>query len=90
MLNPHISPPGPPLALLAKQDGDDQQQGGDDRTFKSKRPTGQQVRAGEKLAVIEAMKMENILRAEKDCKVKAVVAAVGDSLSVDQVIVEYE
>ena len=51
---------------------------------------GQQVRAGEKLAVIEAMKMENILRAEKDCKVKAVVAAVGDSLSVDQVIVEYE
>ena len=51
---------------------------------------GQQVRAGEKLAVIEAMKMENILRSEKDCKVKAVVAAVGDSLSVDQVIVEYE
>ena len=51
---------------------------------------GQQVRAGEKMAVIEAMKMENILRAEKDCKVKAVVAAVGDSLSVDQVIVEFE
>ena len=52
--------------------------------------SGQVVRAGEKLAVIEAMKMENILRAEKDCTVKNIVAQPGESLSVDQVIVEFE
>ena len=51
---------------------------------------GQVVRAGEKLAVIEAMKMENILKAEKDCTVKKVVAQPGESLSVDQVIIEFE
>ena len=51
---------------------------------------GQQVAAGEKLAVIEAMKMENVLKAERDCKVKKVVAAPGESLSVDQVIIEFE
>ena len=50
---------------------------------------GQAVRAGEKLAVIEAMKMENILRAEKDCTVKRVVADRGASVSVDQVILEF-
>ena len=42
---------------------------------------GQDVKAGEKLAVIEAMKMENILKAEQDCKVKKISAAVGESLS---------
>ena len=51
---------------------------------------GQEVKAGEKLAVIEAMKMENILKAEQDCKVKKISAAVGESLSVDQVIIEFE
>jgi propionyl-CoA carboxylase alpha chain len=51
---------------------------------------GQEVKAGEKLAVIEAMKMENILRADQDCKVRKVSAAAGESLSVDQVIVEFE
>jgi propionyl-CoA carboxylase alpha chain len=51
---------------------------------------GQEVKAGEKLAVIEAMKMENILKAEQDCKVKKVSAAVGESLTVDQVIIEFE
>ena len=51
---------------------------------------GQEVKAGEKLAVIEAMKMENILKAEQDCKVKKISAAVGESLSVDQIIVEFE
>ncbi len=51
---------------------------------------GQEVKAGEKLAVIEAMKMENILKAEQDCKVKKIAAAVGESLSVDQVIIEFE
>ncbi len=51
---------------------------------------GQKVRAGEKLAVIEAMKMENILKAEKDCEVKKIVTEAGESLSVDQVIIEFE
>ena len=51
---------------------------------------GQDVKAGEKLAVIEAMKMENILKAEQDGKVKKISAAAGESLSVDQIIVEFE
>ena len=51
---------------------------------------GQTINIGEKLAVIEAMKMENVLKAERECKVKKVVAAPGDSLSVDQVILEFE
>ncbi|WP_153160790.1 acetyl/propionyl/methylcrotonyl-CoA carboxylase subunit alpha [Zoogloea sp. 1C4] len=51
---------------------------------------GQEVKAGEKLAVIEAMKMENILKAEQDCKVKKIVAAGGASLAVDEVIIEFE
>ena len=51
---------------------------------------GQSVRAGEKLAVIEAMKMESILKAEKDATIKRVVAEAGESLSVDQVIIEFE
>ena len=51
---------------------------------------GQAVRAGEKLAVIEAMKMENILLATQDCVVKAVTAKKGESLAVDQVIIEFE
>ncbi|MES3014048.1 MAG: acetyl/propionyl/methylcrotonyl-CoA carboxylase subunit alpha [Pseudomonadota bacterium] len=51
---------------------------------------GQTVRAGEKLAVIEAMKMENILIAAHDGVVSAVKAAKGESLSVDQVIMEFQ
>jgi len=51
---------------------------------------GQEVKAGEKLAVIEAMKMENILKADQDCKVRKISAGAGESLSVDQVIVEFE
>ena len=51
---------------------------------------GQEVKAGEKLADIEAMKMENILKAEQDGKVKKVSAAAGESLSVDQIIIEFE
>jgi propionyl-CoA carboxylase alpha chain len=50
---------------------------------------GQVVRAGEKLAVIEAMKMENILVASQDGVVAQVKAAKGESLSVDQVILEF-
>ena len=51
---------------------------------------GQEVKAGEKLAVIEAMKMENILKAEQDCKVKKIVGEAGQSLAVDEVIIEFE
>ncbi|MBF6631953.1 MAG: acetyl/propionyl/methylcrotonyl-CoA carboxylase subunit alpha [Comamonas sp.] len=51
---------------------------------------GQKVQAGEKLAVIEAMKMENILFATQDGVVSKVSAAKGDSLAVDDVIVEFE
>jgi propionyl-CoA carboxylase alpha chain len=50
---------------------------------------GQEVKAGEKLAVIEAMKMENVLRAENDAVVKQLLAKAGDSLAVDQPIVEF-
>jgi propionyl-CoA carboxylase alpha chain len=51
---------------------------------------GQQVRAGEKLAAIEAMKMENILFASQDCVVAEVAAKKGDSLAVDQVIMRFQ
>jgi propionyl-CoA carboxylase alpha chain len=51
---------------------------------------GQEVKAGEKVAVIEAMKMENVLRADADAKVKALLAKPGDSLAVDQPIIEFE
>jgi propionyl-CoA carboxylase alpha chain len=50
---------------------------------------GQEVKAGEALCVVEAMKMENILRAERDAVVKAVKAKPGDSLAVDAVIMEF-
>ena len=51
---------------------------------------GDKVEAGQPLAVIEAMKMENILRAGKSGTVATVSAGVGDSLAVDQVILELE
>jgi propionyl-CoA carboxylase alpha chain len=51
---------------------------------------GQKVLAGERLAVIEAMKMENVLVASQDAVVKAIEAKVGDSLAVDQIILEFQ
>jgi propionyl-CoA carboxylase alpha chain len=51
---------------------------------------GDHVEPGQPLAVVEAMKMENILRAEKAGTIKAVNAAAGDSLAVDEVILELE
>ncbi len=50
---------------------------------------GQDVKAGETLAIVEAMKMENVLRAERDVTVKALKAKEGDSLAVDAVIMEF-
>ena len=50
---------------------------------------GQKVQAGERVAVIEAMKMENVLFAAADGVVAKVLAGKGESLSVDQPIVEF-
>jgi propionyl-CoA carboxylase alpha chain len=50
---------------------------------------GQEVKAGETLAVVEAMKMENVLRADRDGVVKKIHAHTGDSLAVDAVILEF-
>jgi propionyl-CoA carboxylase alpha chain len=51
---------------------------------------GDMVEDGQALAVVEAMKMENTLRAEKRAKVSSVKAAEGDNLAVDEIIMEFE
>jgi propionyl-CoA carboxylase alpha chain len=50
---------------------------------------GQEVKAGEPLCIVEAMKMENVLRAEKDVVVRTISAGEGDSLAVDAVIMHF-
>ena len=50
---------------------------------------GQAVKSGETLAVVEAMKMENVLKAERDGTVKKIRQNAGDSLAVDQMILEF-
>jgi propionyl-CoA carboxylase alpha chain len=50
---------------------------------------GQEVKAGEVLAKIEAMKMENVLKAERDCVVDKLLANPGESLAVDQAIIAF-
>jgi propionyl-CoA carboxylase alpha chain len=50
---------------------------------------GQEIKAGETLAIVEAMKMENVLRAERDLTVKKINVKQGDSLAVDAVIMEF-
>jgi propionyl-CoA carboxylase alpha chain len=50
---------------------------------------GQEVKAGEPLCIVEAMKMENVLRAERDATVAKIHAKEGDSLAVDAVIMEF-
>jgi propionyl-CoA carboxylase alpha chain len=51
---------------------------------------GDEVQDGQALAVVEAMKMENVLRAERSAKVRKINAAPGASLAVDEVIMEFE
>jgi propionyl-CoA carboxylase alpha chain len=51
---------------------------------------GQEVKAGEILAKIEAMKMENVLKAERDCVVEKLLANPGESLAVDQAIIAFK
>jgi propionyl-CoA carboxylase alpha chain len=50
---------------------------------------GQEIKAGETLAIVEAMKMENVLRAERDLTVTKINVKQGDSLAVDAVIMEF-
>ena len=50
---------------------------------------GQAVKAGEQLCIVEAMKMENVLSAERDAIVKAILVKEGDSLAVDALIMEF-
>ena len=51
--------------------------------------TGQEVKVGEALAIVEAMKMENVLRAERDATIGKILAREGESLAVDAVILEF-
>ena len=51
---------------------------------------GEEVQPGQPLATVEAMKMENILRAEKQAVVAKVNASEGESLAVDAIILEME
>ena len=51
---------------------------------------GDEVKAGQDLAIVEAMKMENVLRADEDQVVKAVLVESGESLAADQAILEFE
>ena len=51
---------------------------------------GDVVVAGQQLAVVEAMKMQNVLRAEKNSVVKSVSCVQGDRLKVDQILLEFE
>ncbi|MEM7426019.1 MAG: acetyl/propionyl/methylcrotonyl-CoA carboxylase subunit alpha [Pseudomonadota bacterium] len=50
---------------------------------------GEEVKAGQTLCVVEAMKMENVLKAERDGTVSSIAAAPGDILGVDEVIMEF-
>ena len=51
---------------------------------------GQDVKAGERLVVIEAMKMQNVILAERDATVVDVLAREGDSLAVDQPVISFK
>lgn len=51
---------------------------------------GETVKAGQELAVVEAMKMENVLTAQQDGVVKSIQADAGASLAIDQIIIEFE
>ena len=50
---------------------------------------GQDVKAGEPLAIVEATKMENVLKAERNANVKTIYEKVGATLAVDQMILEF-
>ena len=52
--------------------------------------TGQEVKAGEALLVVEAMKMENVIRAEKDGVIKSINVEAGASVAADELMIEFE
>jgi propionyl-CoA carboxylase alpha chain len=79
-LMPHKSPPDLSKFLLAPMPG---------LLTTVTVSLGQEVHAGENLVVIEAMKMQNILKAETDCVVAELLAEPGDSLAVDQPIIRF-
>ena len=80
-LMPHKAPPDTSKFLLSPMPG---------LLTEISVKAGQEVKAGETLAKIEAMKMENVLKAERDCVVDKLVANQGESLSVDQVIIAFK
>ena len=51
---------------------------------------GEEIQEGQALCTVEAMKMENILRAERRTRVKKINVKAGDSLAVDETIMEFE
>jgi len=51
---------------------------------------GSEIKTGDEIAIIEAMKMENIIRAQRDGKIASIEASVGDALVVDQCIARLE
>ncbi len=51
---------------------------------------GQKIKKGEQIVIIEAMKMENILKSEKDCLIKEILVKEGDSVSADEIIINFE
>jgi len=51
---------------------------------------GQEVKAGEALMVVEAMKMENVLRAEVDGVIKMIACEAGASVAADELLIEFE
>jgi len=51
---------------------------------------GDEIQEGQALATVEAMKMENILKAERKGVIKSISAKVGASLKVDEIILEFE
>ncbi|MDC0032187.1 ATP-grasp domain-containing protein [Pelagibacteraceae bacterium] len=51
---------------------------------------GQKIKKGEQIVIIEAMKMENILKSEKDCLIREILVKEGDSVSADEILINFE
>ena len=51
---------------------------------------GDKVKKGDTILILEAMKMENILKSEKDCLIKEILVKEGDSVSADEILINFE
>ena len=51
---------------------------------------GQKIKSGENLLILEAMKMENLITATKDTKIKKINVKVNDTVEVDQILIEFD